>query len=208
MEDKTTPQEQLFSDAPLGTSQSSEATPESDKDYIGVVAGGYDESIPTDAFKVVVNAQAPSRFKDEVCRGTIVRVSTQAWKRDGSKWPLTTYGIVDDVNITPGFAFANSKQMGQSSYYRDDAFRNVYSSTAEDSLELIVMAVGHEDDQGELYGPVRPPERESTVYLAQPDQVCRVLMRPITNSKQFTVGAYATMQGLYEPITVLSLGKE
>lgn len=137
------------------------ATQAGSEQYIGVVAGGYDEIVPTDSFKVVVNSNTPSRFKDEVCRGTIVRVNTEAWKRDGTKWMLTTYGNVDDVNITPGFAFSNAKQMGQSSYYRDDTFRDVYSSTAEDSMELIVKAVGHEGDEGELYGPVRPPERET-----------------------------------------------
>jgi DNA helicase HerA-like ATPase len=178
------------------------------EDYIGVVAGGYDEIVPTDSFKVVVNSKTPSRFKDEVCRGTIVRVNTEAWKLDGTKWTLTTYGNVDDVNITPGFAFSNAKQMGQSSYYRDDTFRDVYSSTAEDSIELIVKAVGHEDEQGELYGPVRPPERESAVYLAQPDQVRKVLMRPVTNVRRFLIGAYATLKGLYSPTTLLFLGKE
>jgi hypothetical protein len=193
---------------PTQGATSSEAGSEGNKDYIGVVAGGYDEVVPTDVFKVAVNAQAPSRFKDEVCRGTIVRVSTEAWRRDGNKWSFTTYGVVDDVNITPGFAFSNAKQMGQSSYYRDDTFRNVYSSTAEDSIELVVRAVGHEDEQGELYGPVRPPERESTAYLAQPDQVRKVLMRPVSNPKQFVVGAYATLKGLYTPITLMSLGKE
>jgi len=211
-EDQMTPQsrsaEGNSAGSALGVAGSEKKSSEGNKDYIGVVAGGYDESVPTDTFKVVVNAQAPSRFKDEVCRGTIVRANTEAWKRDGTKWSLTTYGIVDDANITPGFAFSNSKQMGQSSYYRDDTFRSVYSSTAEDSMELIVRAVGHEDEQGELYGPVRPPERESTVYLAQPDQVRRVLMRPVSNLKKFMVGAYATLKGLYTPITSLSLGKE
>ncbi len=181
---------------------------EGNPNYIGVVAGGYEESVPTDSFKVVVNAQAQSRFRDEVCRGTIVRVNTEARKRDGTTWSLITYGIVDDVNITPGFAFSTAKQMAQSSYYRDDTFRSVYSSTAEDSLELTVRAIGHQDEQGELYGPVRPPERESAVYLAQPDEVRKTLTRPVTNTKQFLVGAYATLKGLYSPITLLSLGKE
>lgn len=177
-------------------------------DYIGVVAGGYDEPIATDIFKVVVNAQSPARFKDEVCRGTIVKVSTDARKRTGENWALRTFGVVEDVNITPSFAFSNAKEMGQSSYYRDDTYRSVYSSTAEDSMELLVRAVGHEDEQGELYGPVRPPERESAVYLAQPEEVRKVLMRPVTNARRFVAGAYATLKGLYAPITPLHLGKE
>jgi hypothetical protein len=193
---------------PPSNSQASNPPQEGNSNYIGVVAGGYDESIPTDIFKVAVNAQSPSRFKDEVCRGTIVRVNTEAWKQRGAKWSLKTFGIVDDVNITPGFAFSNAKQMGQSSYYRDDTYQAVYSSTAEDSMELIVRAVGHEDEQAELYGPVRPPERESATYLAQPDEVQRVLMRPVTNPRSFKIGAYATLKGLYTPITPLSLGKE
>ncbi len=207
-DDQATPLQSISADSAQDVAGNDAKPLDGDNDYIGVVAGGYDESVPTDIFKVVVNAQAPSRFKDEVCRGTVVRANTEAWKRDGKKWSLTTYGVVDDVNITPGFAFSNAKQMGQSSYYRDDSFRSVYSSTAEDSLELIVRAVGHEDEQGELYGPVRPPERESTIYLAQPDQVRKVLMRPVSNPKRFVVGAYATLKGLYRPITMLALGKE
>jgi hypothetical protein len=115
---------------------------------------------------------------------------------------------VEDMRVLPGQAFLDSKQMAHSSYYRTDEFQNTFSSTAEDALELTVRAVGHSRIRRrviELYGPVRPPERESRVYLATPDEVRAVLMRPMPGGTRFRTGAYATFDGLYRPVTELAL---
>lgn len=176
--------------------------------YIGVVAGGYEDPIETDRFKVTVNADAAARFNRNVGRWAIVRVDSDVWRRDGTHFRQRTFGVVEDMRILPGQAFLDSKQMAHSSYYRTDEFHERFSSTAEDALELIVRSVGHARVRGqevELYGPVRPPERESRVYLAQPNEVRTVLLRPMPSGARFRVGAYATFDGLYQPVTDLAL---
>lgn len=176
--------------------------------YIGVVAGGYEDPVETDKFKVTVNADAAARFNRNVGRWTIVRVEADAWRRDGRRFQQRSFGVVEDMRVLPGQAFLDSKQMAHSSYYRTDEFHERFSSTAEDALELTVRSVGHARVRGqevELYGPVRPPERESRIYLAQPAEVRAVLLRPMPTGARFRIGAYATFDGLYQPVTDLAL---
>ena len=181
-----------------------QATPE----YIGVVAGGYDEPIPTDSFKVTVNPDTPARISPSINRWGVVRVETSALRTDGSRYELSTFGIIDDVKVLPGHAFKNSREMAQSSYYREEGFTRSYSSVAEDALELTVRSLGHTRTRGEyidLYGPVKPPERESRVFVASPDEVQYVFLRPFDRTLTFRVGAYSTFFGLYRPVTEVIL---
>jgi len=190
------------SEEPVADQTSSESV------YIGVVAGGYEDPVETDHFKVTVNADAAARFNRNVGRWTIVRVEADAWRRGGRRFQQRSFGVVEDIRVLPGQAFLDSKQMAHSSYYRTDKFHERFSSTAEDALELTVRSVGHARVRGqevELYGPVRPPERESRVYLAQPDEVRTVLLRPMPTGERFRAGAYATFDGLYQPVTDLAL---
>jgi len=180
--------------------------------YIGVVAGGYEESIPTDSFKVVVNPQAEARIKKEVGRWGIVKADTDMMTRDGRTFRQTTYGVIDDVKILPGYAFRDAKEMAQSTYYRDKQFSTTFSSVAEDALELSVKSLGHEKRRGDLldlFGPIRPPERESKVFLAVPNEVRAILMKPHDTSHGIVrTGAYATLHGLYPVVTHIALPKE
>lgn len=188
----------------------------SERVYIGVVAGGYEDPIGTGKFRVTVHAEASSRFRRDISIGTIVRVDTDTWRGGeesrGDHWQLTTYGIIEDINVLPGYAFADSKHMAQSVFYQSDEFKQSYSSTGEDALELIVRSLGHERHRGEslveLYGPVRPPERESAAYLATPQEVGRVILRPIDSPGRFRIGAYSTAEGIYDPVTPIALGRE
>ncbi|MBL7183179.1 MAG: hypothetical protein ISS50_01885, partial [Anaerolineae bacterium] len=205
-EDQTLPELQNEDVSTEGFQQESAERPREPL-YIGVVAGGYEDPIETDKFKVSVNADAVARFNRNVGRWTIVRVATDAWRRDGRRFQQTSFGVVEDLRVLPGQAFLDSKQMAHSSYYRTDEFHESFSSTAEDALELIVRSVGHarvRGDKLELYGPVRPPERESRVYLAEPSEVRAVLLRPMPSGVRFRVGAYATFDGLYRPVTDLA----
>jgi len=179
--------------------------------YLGVVSGGYEEPIPTDAFKVTVNPRAAARVKEEVARWAIVRAETDHMNAQGQRRRFTTFGVVDDIRVLPGHAFRDAREMGQSGYYREANFQRTFSSVAEDALELTVRSLGHliqRGNQQDLYGPVRPPERESRVYLATPQEVQTVLMKPMIAGERFNIGAYATLHGLYRPVTALSLPRE
>jgi DNA helicase HerA-like ATPase len=173
--------------------------------YLGVVGGGYDDPIETDRFKVVIPSNAPLRHDRVIARWTIVKVDTQVWDDEmkGYKFEMKTLGIVEDVNIIPAHAFEDSRQMAHSDYYADAEFCAVFSSTAEDAVTLIVRSIGHITKDGrDLYGPVRPPERESPVYVAEPDEVQMAVMKPMNLQRgAFTIGGYATLDGLYSPFT-------
>lgn len=157
--------------------------------YLGVVSGGYEDPIPTDAFKVTVNPRAGARVKkEEVARWAIVRAETDHMNAQGKQLKFTTFGVVDDIRVSPGHAFRDAREMGQSGYYKEENFQRTFSSVAEDALELTVRSLGHLTQRGnqqDLYGPVRPPERESRVYLATPQEVQIVLMKPMIAGDRF-----------------------
>lgn len=173
--------------------------------YLGVVGGGYDDPIGTDRFKVVIPSNAPLRHDRVIARWTITSVDTQVWddERKGYKFEMKTLGMVEDVNISPAHAYEDSRQMAHSDYYADEEFNTTFSSTAEDAVTLIVRSIGHVTKDGrDLYGPVRPPERESPVYVAEPREVQMAVMKPMNlQAGGFTVGGYATLDGLYSPFT-------
>jgi hypothetical protein len=176
-----------------------------ERKYLGVVGGGYDDPIGTDHFKVVIPCNAPLRHDRVIARWTIISVDTQVWddERKGRKFEMKTLGMVEDVNISPAHAYEDSRQMAHSDYYADAKFGTTFSSTAEDAVTLIVRSIGHITQDGrDLYGPVRPPERESPVYVAEPHEVRMAVMKPM-NLQQgaFTIGGYATLDGLYSPFT-------
>ena len=177
--------------------------------YLGVVGGGYDDLIGTDQFKVVVPSTAEMRHDRSIAEWTLVSVDTKVWdeERKGNKFEMKTLGIVEDVNIVPAHVFEDARQMAHSDYYADEQFRRTYSSTAEDAVALVVRAIGHvTQDNKDLYGPVRPPERESSVYVAEPSEVRLALMKPMNlQVGSFGIGGYATLDGLYRPFTNLEL---
>lgn len=173
--------------------------------YLGVVAGGYDEAISTDKFKVVVNSAAPLRHDRSIARWTLVSVDTQVWDQEqqGAKFEMRTLGMVEDVSIVPAHIFEDARQMAHSDAFASPEFRGTYSTVAEDAIALHVKAIGHVTaDKRDLYGPVRPPERESAAYVAEPDEVRMAVMKPM-NLRQgsFTIGGYATLDALYSPFT-------
>ncbi len=177
-----------------------------DETYIGVVAGGYEEEIETNEFTVVVHPKAVHRHSPFLGLNSILRIETNVLRPDNSHYKLITFGLVEDVRIIPSAAFITSKDMSRSDYYKTPDFP--FSSTSEDALRLIVKSLGHLTSQAhaDLYGPTRPPERESKVYLAQPDEVRLVIMRPFPiQLEQFTLGAYSTPDGVYNPITPITL---
>ncbi len=176
-----------------------------ERKYLGVVGGGYDDPVGTDRFKVVIPSSAPLRHDRVIARWTIVSVDTQVWddERKGYKFEMRTLGMVEDVNISPAHAFEDSRQMAHSDYYANAEFGTIFSSTSEDAVTLTVRSIGHITKDGrDLYGPVRPPERESPAYVAEPCEVQMAVMKPM-NLKQgaFTIGGYATLDGLYSPFT-------
>jgi len=178
--------------------------------YLGVVGGGYDDPIGTDVFKVNVVATAPLRHDRSISRWTLVRVETKVWdaEQKGVKFEMKTLGIVEDVEIVPGHAFEDDRQMAHSEYYADEQFHHQgFSTTQEDAVRLKVRAIGHVTPDGkDLYGPVRPPERESATYVAEPDEVRLALMKPMNLQQgSFFIGGYATLDGLYDPFTELVL---
>lgn len=181
-----------------------------DRKYLGVVGGGYEDPIGTDMFKVNVPAAAPLRHDRSISRWTIVSVDTRVWdaEQQGSKFEMRTLGVVEDVEIVPGHAFEDDRQMAHSDYYANEKFRQQsFATTQEDAVRLKVKAIGHVTPDGrDLYGPVRPPERESPTYVAKPDEVRLVLMKPMNLQQgSFRVGGYATLDGLYRPFTELVL---
>lgn len=180
--------------------------------YLGIVGGGYDDPIGTDVFKVNVPATAPLRHDRSISRWTLVSVETKVWdaEQQGVKYEFRTLGIVEDVEIVPGYAFEDDRQMAHSEYYANEQFREEgFSTTQEDAVRLKVRAIGHvTSDNRDLYGPVRPPERESAVYVAKPDEVRLALMKPMTAQQEqdsFCLGGYATLDGLYHPFTEIFL---
>ncbi len=177
-----------------------------DENYVGVVAGGYEEEIETDQFTVVVHPQAAHRYSSVLGINTILRIETDVVKPDNSTFKFITFGIVEDVRIIPSAAFINSKDMSRSDYYKTPDFP--FSSTSEDALRLIVKSIGHVNPHypRDIYGPTRPPERESKAYLANPDEVRLVIMRDFSKQlEQFTLGAYSTPDGIYRPVTSITL---
>lgn len=177
--------------------------------YVGVVAGGYEEEVNTDEFKVVVTSNAELRHNRDLARWSLVNVDTQVWdnERKGTKFEMQTLGIVEDVSVVPAHTYEDSREMAHSDYYANPEFQKTFSSTAEDALALKVRSIGHlTQDRRDLYGPVRPPERESLVYIAEPDQVRIALLKPMNlQAGSFTLGGYATLDGLYTPFTKLEL---
>jgi len=176
-----------------------------ERKYLGVVGGGYDDPVGTDRFKVVIPSSAPLRHDRVIARWTIVSVDTQVWddERKGYKFEMRTLGMVEDVNISPAHAFEDSRQMAHSDYYANAEFGTTFSSTSEDAVTLTIRSIGHITKDGrDLYGPVRPPERESPAYVADPREVRMAVMKPM-NLQQgaFTIGGYATLDGLYSPFT-------
>ena len=177
-----------------------------DETYVGVVAGGYEEEIETEQFTVVVHPKAAHRHSSLLGMNTILRIETEILRPDNSHYKLITFGIVEDVRIIPSAAFITSKDMSRSDYYKTPDFP--FSSTSEDALRLIVKSLGHLGSHHlrDLYGPTRPPERESKVYLARPEEVRLVIMRPFPEQlEQFTLGAYSTPDGIYSPTTPITL---
>jgi len=177
--------------------------------YIGVVAGGYDEEINTDVFRVAVSSSAEMRHNRDLARWTLISVHTEVWdeERKGTKFEMQTLGMVEDVTIVPAHTYKDSREMAHSDYYTKPDFQKVFSSTAEDALALKVRSLGHlTRDRRDLYGPVRPPERESQTYIAEPEEVRIALLKPMNlQAGSFTLGGYATLDGLYNPFTRLEL---
>lgn len=183
---------------------------QANRKYLGVVGGGYNDPIATDMFKVNVAATAPLRHDRSIARWTLVTVDTKIWdaERQGIKFEMRTLGIVEDVEIVPGHAFEDDRQMAHSEYYADEQFRQQgFATTQEDAVRLKVRAIGHVTQDGrDLYGPVRPPERESAAYVAEPEEVRLALMKPMNLQQgSFRIGGYATLDGLYHPFTELIL---
>jgi len=178
--------------------------------YLGVVSGGYDDPIGTDSFKVTVPPTADLRHDRSIARWTIVSVDTKVWdaEQQGVKFEMRTLGIVEDVEILPGHAFEDDREMARSDYYANEQFRQQgFLTTQEDAVRLRVRAIGHvTEDNKDLYGPVRPPERESAVYVAESEEVRLALMKPMNRQQgSFCIGGYATLYGLYRPFTEIIL---
>ena len=177
--------------------------------YLGVVSGGYDDPIGTDSFKVTVPPTAELRHDRSIARWTIVSVDTKVWdaEQQGVKFEMRTLGIVEDVEILPGHAFEDDREMARSDYYANEQFRQQgFLTTQEDAVRLKVRAIGHVTQNNDLYGPVRPPERESAVYVAEPDEVYLALMKPMNlQHGSFCIGGYATLDGLYPRFTKIVL---
>lgn len=171
-----------------------------DRKYLGVVGGGYDDPIGTDLFKVNVPARAPLRHDRSISRWTLVSVDTRVWdaEQQGSKFEMRTLGMVEDVEIVPSHAFEDDRQMAHSDYYADEQFRQQgFATTQEDAVRLKVRAIGHVTPDGkDLYGPVRPPERESPTYVAKPDEVRLALMKPMNlQQAHFALAATRHLMG-------------
>lgn len=177
--------------------------------YLGVVGGGYNNPIPTDTFSVVVPPNSPYRHDNRyMSRWVIVHVDTCIWdaEQKGQKSTLSTLGVVEDVEILPGAVYEDDREMAHSEYYSEQSFSKTFTTTQEDAIRLKVRAIGHlTSDRQDLYGPVRPPERESQVTVATPEMVKIAIMKPMRQGTTFGIGGYATLDGVYEPFTPIVL---
>lgn len=169
-----------------------------DREYVGVVAGGFEDPIETDIFKVIVPSMSKRRVVGDLKVDTIVRVDAI----DKSRTPVL--GKIKRIIIQPGLSYKSAKDMAMVSYYGEGGERDV--TWREDSEILEVESLG-QLLEGRVVGPLRPPERESPVYLANAEDIKTALIveQPRESTVQIPLGLYANPESIYRPYVVVDL---
>jgi DNA helicase HerA-like ATPase len=169
-----------------------------EREFVGVVAGGFEEPIETEVFKVIVPSMSKRRVVGDLKIDTIVRVDAI----DRSRTPVL--GKIKRIVIQPGLSYKSAKDMAMVSYYGEGGERDV--TWREDSEILEVESLGQLLD-GRVVGPLRPPERESPVYLANAEDIKTALI--VEQSRESAVaipiGLYANPESVYRPYVVIDL---
>ena len=172
-----------------------------ERDLVGVVAGGFEEPIETEVFKVIVPASSKRRIARDLKVETIVRVEAI----DKTRTPIL--GKIKRTVIQPGLSYRSAKDMAavgsRGKRGKSDA------TWRKDSEILEVESLGQLVD-GRVVGPLRPPERESPVYLANAEDIKTALIveQPRESSLTISLGVYANPETVYKPYVVIDLPME
>jgi DNA helicase HerA-like ATPase len=181
----------------LGVSREASTSNEK-REYVGVVAGGFEDPIETDVFKVIVPSMSKRRVVGDLKIDTIVRVDAI----DKTRTPVL--GKIKRIIIQPGLSYKSAKDMAMVSYYGEGTERDV--TWREDSEILEVESLGQLLDR-RVVGPLRPPERESPVFLANAEDIKTALIveQPRESATAIPIGLYANPESVYRPYVVIDL---
>lgn len=149
-------------------------------------------------FKVIVPSMSKRRVMGDLKIDTIVRVDAI----DKTRTPVL--GKIKRIIIQPGLSYKSAKDMAMVSYYGEGTERDV--TWREDSEILEVESLGQLLDR-RVVGPLRPPERESPVYLANAEDIKTALIveQPRESAMAIPVGLYANPESIYRPYVVIDL---
>nr|MDO8098642.1 ATP-binding protein [Candidatus Njordarchaeota archaeon] len=168
------------------------------RELVGIVAGGFEEPIETEIFKVIVPAASKRRIIGDLKVDTIVRVEAI----DKSRMPVL--GRIRRMVIQPDSSYISAKDMAAVSGRGKRRKRG--TTWRQDSEILEVESLGQLVD-GRVVGPLRPPERESPVYLANAEDIKTALIveQPRESTLTIPVGLYANPESIYRPYVVIDL---